>query len=146
MRRILVFLGIASVLLACGAEVDPTASSGSAARPTAAAEPTATVDAAKFEINQLPIESVDVQVRETMPVQVAVVVKGYLNDSCTTLHNIAQQRDGQTITLTITKQRPKGLDCAQVISEFSETITLEGDFPPGTYTLRVNDMEQTFTV
>jgi hypothetical protein len=94
----------------------------------------------------LPISAVDVRVLESDPVQVEAVVAGDLADSCTEVGAITQEREGTTVTVTIAVTRPADAICAAVITPVEQTISLDGDFPPGEYTLNVNDQTVTFSV
>ena len=76
---------------------------------------------------------------------VNVTVKGYLSDSCTELYQIKQSREENLVTVEITTRRPKDAFCAQVITEITESIRLEGNFPIGqNYKLIVNGAEKRF--
>lgn len=94
----------------------------------------------------LPISAVDVRVLDSNPAQVEAVVQGDLADSCTEVGLITQERQGATITVTILVTRPADAVCAAVITSVEQTIPLDGEFPPGEYTLQVNDQTVTFTV
>ena len=143
MRKMLMFL-FAAVLLA-GCSTGQTTSTATPAGPTAAPA-TPTPDMAGAEIKPMPIDSVEVQIRESQPVQVSVLVSGTLSDKCTTFHEATQVRNGNTIELTITTMRPKDMMCAQMIEIYSNTFPLEGDFPPGDYIVRVNGVEKSFKI
>ena len=94
----------------------------------------------------LPVEAVEVQVLESFPVQVQAIVTGYLPDSCTELGATTQTRAGTDVTVTITVTRPAGALCAAVITPVEQVIALDGEFPPGSYTVTVNGLRQSFTV
>ena len=94
----------------------------------------------------LDVTGVDVLLLESFPVQVRAVVAGYFPDSCTELGSVTQERQDATIRVTITTTRPPDAVCAQVITEIEEIVPLEGEFPPGEYTLIVNEFTTTFTV
>ncbi len=96
--------------------------------------------------DSLIVEQVDVQVLESFPVQVQVVVKGSLPDACTEIGEIGQTRDGNAVTVTIGAVRPADALCAQVLEPFEQVVPLDGPFPPGTYVVRVNGVETSFTV
>lgn len=97
------------------------------------------------DVFDLPVDSVEVNVMESFPVQVVAVVKGTL-DPCTQLRTVEQTREGNTITVRITGKRPVGIFCIQLAQPFEERVTLQGDFPTGQYTVIVNGVEQTFSV
>jgi hypothetical protein len=93
------------------------------------------------------IESFQIQKMESMPVQVSVLVKGWLSDSCTSLHQITQEREGNDFLITITTKRPADVNCLQMIMPFEEAIPLEVlGLRAGTYTVTVNQMSNTFTL
>ncbi len=135
-------LTAAAALLVIGLAPSPRLGAQDGATPGLyVASPSPSADAAL-----LPITGIDVLVLESFPVQVRAVVSGYLADSCTELGTVSQQREGSTIRVTITVTRPRDAVCAQVITDVEETVPLAGEFPPGEYTLLVNDQTTTFTV
>ena len=145
MRKMLMFLFAAVLLAGCStAQTTPTATPASGAAPTTIPAPTP--DMAGAEVKPMPIDSVEVQIRESQPVQVSILVSGSLSDKCTTFHEATQVRNGNTIELTITTMRPKDMMCAQMIEIYTNTFPLEGDFPPGDYIVRVNGVEKSFKI
>ena len=99
-----------------------------------------------MDIAPIQIDKVEVQITESQPVQVSAHVTGVIGDGCSSAMPVEQQRDGNTITLTINRQRPADAICTQIAKIYDETIRLQGDFPAGDYTLKVNTVTQTFTV
>jgi inhibitor of cysteine peptidase len=98
------------------------------------------------ETDRLTVESVQVRIMESFPVQVSAQVKGYLRDGCETLAGTTQSRSGNTVTVTIATDREMGRACIQVLAQVEENVRLDGPFPSGTYLVRVNGIEQTFRV
>lgn len=100
------------------------------------------------EADRLTIESVEVRVQESSPVQVTAAVKGHLRDSCELLGDTSQSRSGSTITVTITTTRDNERErpCLDVVTPIEQQVALEGAFPAGTYLVRVNGVERTFRV
>lgn len=95
------------------------------------------------------VEGIDILILESFPVQVSVVVRGSLPDSCTEVDQISQELDAETNTFSIeiTTARPPDATCAQVIGSFEETIALEVyGLPAGTYTVDANGVTGTFTL
>jgi inhibitor of cysteine peptidase len=93
------------------------------------------------------IESIEILILESFPVQVHVRVKGILGDSCTSLHQITQTRVENTFMITVTTTRPADAICADIITQFEEIISLDVyRLPAGTYTVDVNDVRDTFTL
>ena len=103
-------------------------------------------DAEKFIIADMPIKDISVMILESFPLQIHIVVNGFLRDGCTELNEITQQRDGNTIRVHITTKRPKDALCIQVITEIQERVPLEGGFLPGRYKVIVNDVEKEFEI
>jgi len=99
-----------------------------------------------FIIEDLPINDVDINLMESFPVQISLVIKGYLKDSCTKLNEITQKLDGNTIYVHITTKRPKDAMCALVITEIKERVSIKGGFLPGHYKLVVNDFVKEFDI
>ena len=83
---------------------------------------------------------------DSAPARVVVAVDGVVGDSCNTLKGVKQERKGNTVTVTITAERKLGGVCQELAQLYQETIRLEGDFPPGEYTVNVNGVKEEFTV
>jgi inhibitor of cysteine peptidase len=92
------------------------------------------------------VESVEVLILESFPLQAQAIVTGYLPDGCTELHEITVERDGQDFILTIETRRPTGdIACTEAIVPFEETVTLEiADLESGIYTVVAQDQSATF--
>jgi hypothetical protein len=106
-----------------------------------------TIELMELTINLAPIHEVQVNIAESYPPQVFVYVKGGLSDGCTTLHEIAEERDGNTINIEITTQSPKDKACIEVYSYFEKNINLGINFVSGeAYTINVNDMTTSFVM
>jgi hypothetical protein len=94
----------------------------------------------------LQVDNVEVQVAESAPPQVSARVQGTLGNGCYSLGQITQQRNGNTIEVTITTKHSGAEVCTMIAQMVDETIRLEGDFPSGEYTVRANGVEKTFMV
>jgi hypothetical protein len=97
-------------------------------------------------VEPILIDSVTVRVAESLPVQVFAHVNGIVGDGCSTLLPVEQSREGNRVAIAILRQRPKSAICTQIAKLFNEDIRLQGAFPPGHYTLRVNETLRTFDV
>jgi hypothetical protein len=101
----------------------------------------------EIEIQPAPIHEVRVNIAESYPPQVFVYIKGGLADSCTTFHELSTERSGNTIDITVTTQRPRDKQCAQVYGFFEQNVGLGSDFVSGeTYTVNVNDQTTSFVM
>ena len=97
-------------------------------------------------VDPIQIDQVEVRIAESFPVQVFVHVTGVIGDGCSSVLPTEQKREGNTVTVTINRQRPAEAMCTMIAKIYDENIRLDGDFPPGEYTLKVNTVTQTFTV
>jgi inhibitor of cysteine peptidase len=91
------------------------------------------------------VDSVEVLILESFPVQIHVVARGNLPDGCTTVDQVTQERDGNAFTVTITTIRPSGQVCTQALVPFERVIALDVlGLPAGVYTVTVNGVSETF--
>jgi len=81
---------------------------------------------------------------EAVPVE--VLVKGALPDACSELDEATQTRAANLVDVTLTMRRPRGVLCAQVVRPFRFYLPLDGTFPPGAYTLKVNGAAYPFRI
>jgi hypothetical protein len=94
-----------------------------------------------------PIESVDILIMESFPVQYSVVVTSGLPNSCETFAGYRMERDSDMIHIEIINWKPAdpGVACAEVYRIVETTIPLGSEFESGsTYTISVNDVTETF--
>ena len=99
----------------------------------------------QFIYKDAQIESIDVQVLESMPVQVHVVAHGFVGDGCTEIYQITKKREESAFFITITTRRPADAICTQIAKMFDEMISLDvQNLPAGRYSVDVNGMTKTF--
>ena len=103
------------------------------------------IDSITYVIKELPIVDGTAEILETSPPQVNLHITGYLEDSCTTLHQTTDSRQDNTIHVEITTKRPIDLVCAAVITEIEHIVSL-GTFEPGEYQAIVNEFSINFKV
>ena len=92
------------------------------------------------------VQSVEVQILESEPLQVNAIVRGQLPDAgCTIIASVDQVREGNTFKITLrTTTDPLAL-CAQTLTPFEQVIPLDVmNLPPGEYVVNVNGVEQSF--
>jgi hypothetical protein len=115
--------------------------------PTATTAPVETIDPENLMIGEAQVETLDILIMESFPVQVNVHVTGYLGDGCTTLGDIETTQEGDTFLVHITTQRPADAMCTQQLVGFEENVALDVEgLPAGTYTVDVNGVTDTFTL
>ena len=137
--KIILLLVILSILLAACA---PATSVSPQPAPALPVQP----PARDMIVDPIQIDQVEVRIAESFPVQVFVHVTGVIGDGCSSVLPAEQKREGNTVTVTINRQRPAEAMCTMIAKIYDENIRLDGDFPPGEYTLKMNTVTQTFTV
>ena len=103
------------------------------------------IDSITYAIKDLPIEDVSPMILESLPIQVNLHIKGYLADSCTTIHQTTDRRQDNTIHVQVTTKRPINLACATVVTEIEHIVPL-GTFDLGEYQASVNGFVISFEV
>ena len=136
--RIFIVIAALSMLIAACA---PGAGASPANTETPAPNPAPSMPA-----SVATVESVEVHILESMPVQVQIVVRGQLPDAgCTTIGSVEQAREGNVIRVTlVTTTDPLAL-CAQALTPFEHVISLDvSSLLPGKYIVNVNGVKKSF--
>jgi hypothetical protein len=94
----------------------------------------------------MQIDDVSVEIAESYPVQVFAIIKATLPDGCSSKGAITQMRQGNTIIINAEMNHSGADVCTMIVSFVDERIALEGDFPPGEYVLKVNNVETRFSI
>jgi hypothetical protein len=93
------------------------------------------------------VESLDILILESFPVQVNVQVSGYLGDGCTSIGEITTEREEDTFYVHISTVRPADAICTMQLVGFDEVISLDvHGLEAGAYTVDVNGETATFTL
>ncbi len=93
-----------------------------------------------------PVESIDILVLESFPVQIHVLVDGYLPTTCYEITQIEKHREGNTFYVKL-MMNDSGLVCIQKIEPFQEVVALDVyGLSAGTYYVNVNGIVDTFTL
>jgi uncharacterized protein YraI len=92
------------------------------------------------------VQSVEIQILESQPLQVNAILRGQLPDAgCTTISKIDQVREGNVFKLTLTTTTDPRALCAQALTPFEQVVSLNVDgLAPAQYTVEVSGIEQTF--
>jgi inhibitor of cysteine peptidase len=91
------------------------------------------------------VESVQIMILESFPVQIQVIAEGYLPDGCTEINEIKTEREGNVFNINISTKRPKDAVCTQAIESFTRTIPLDvWGLKAGNYTVNVNGATGSF--
>lgn len=130
-----------------GTEVDKTEDGAVSVSPSEpissdSAKSQPTKDENFVHLGDLNIESAQILVAESFPVQVSAQIKGTFPDACTGVGNIEQEREGETIFVRVGSVRPKDALCAQVITPFDYSVSIDVlNLPKGQYTIDVNGIK-----
>lgn len=128
-----------SLLLLTAVLVGLAACNQNSAEPTTSAEPQTTATPAADILGQAPVDSIEVLLLESFPVQVNVIAKGNLPDGCTEIDQIEQTRQDNAFQVTITTRRPGDAACTEQLVPFEEVIPLEVEnLPAGNYSINAN--------
>lgn len=147
--RALLFSLLVVTLAACsligGEEQEATAPPDSPTSTPEAEEPAEEPE--EPETRQADVESIEVLILESFPVQVNVIASGTLPDACTTLNDPAPRQEGNTFVVNLTATRLPEEVCSQAVVPFDKVISLDVEgLSAGTYTVSVNGVTGTFTL
>ncbi len=94
------------------------------------------------------VESIEIRIAESFPVQVFAILRGTLSDGCTTIADIAARGPlGDRFEIEITTQRPAGMMCTQALIPFERNLPLDVyGLPAGVYEVAAGDARATFTL
>lgn len=130
-KFVLIWIALLAWATAC-TRAEPTP------EPTVAPTPTTVVGSAM-------VDSVELLMMESFPVQINAIVKGNLSDGCTSIDQIGQSRSGNTITVTITATRLADAVCTMALVPFEEIVSLDVlGLSAGSYSVDVNGVRQSF--
>lgn len=116
--------------------------------PTAEPSPEATAAISTEPLQGIAsVDSIDIQLLESFPVQVNVRAHGNLPDGCTLIEQSRAEQQGNTFVVTISTIRPANMLCSQALVPFQEVVPLDVvDLPAGVYTVDVNGVTDSFTL
>ncbi len=89
--------------------------------------------------NQAVIDSVEILLMESMPVQVTVEITGSLSNGCLFIDTVETTREGMNFTINIITGREPQDVCTEALMPFTERVPLDVlGLEAGTYTVEVN--------
>jgi hypothetical protein len=86
----------------------------------------------------IQVTSVNVQLRESNPVQVALDVEGVVGNGCTRFQQVVQWREENTIVVRVLGRHTGAQVCTMIALLYHDTTLVDGPLPPGDYTVDVN--------
>lgn len=87
---------------------------------------------------QTVIETVEVNVLESFPMQLDLVITGYQPDGCDFPVEVEQTIDGNRVSVAVYRNIPVDTMCPMNIVPYNETIRIDGSFTGGTIRINVN--------
>lgn len=118
-----------------------------------ACQPSAPIDTPPAENDyvygqEATVESLEVLLMESFPLQARAVVSGYLPDGCTELYEVEVERQEQEFIISLTTRRQTGdVVCTMALVPFEESVDLEIEgLEAGTYTVIAQDQQAQFTL
>jgi len=99
----------------------------------------------EYTYGEAVIETIEIAILESFPVQIRAVLRGTVPDACTEIDSIAEQREGNTFTLVVRTRRPAEALCAQVLTPYETTTGLDVlGLPAGIYTVVAGEASASF--
>lgn len=131
----------------CGRSSIPLPPTAALSTPPVSSLPTPPPGEADVQIGMAVVDSVEVYIMESYPVQVSAVVRGNLPDGCTRISHSKQVLEGDTIRIELFTERPTDMMCTEALVPYEETVHLDiTGLPDGPYTLDVNGVQVEFNL
>lgn len=136
---LMVFTGL--VLSACQSVIQPE-------EPTDIPSETEPTEAVYEYGQRATVESLEVILLESFPVQAQAIVSGTLPDGCSELHEVSVEQQGLRFKLTLKTRHLTGdVACTEALVPLEETVDLDiQGLEAGTYTVVAQDKQATFTL
>jgi hypothetical protein len=128
-RQLMTSLVLSTQLLGCRGAPPPALVAG---------EATVTPEYMTGDFN---VQSVTADVEGEGPAEITLTVDGTLQDVCTQIDSVSQERMANLVSVHITTVRQKAVVCAQVLATHQEKIRLGTFADPGVYTIKVNGVQ-----
>jgi len=94
------------------------------------------------------VEEIEILMMESFPIQVVVLVRGYLPDGCTVIDQVRSRFEPESdrFVIEITTVRDADAVCTEAIVPFEERVSLDVyGLPAGTYFVDANGVVDSFT-
>lgn len=127
--------------------------------PATVVQPDTLVTVNEFIINELEnqamsdsskvmtnINSVDVNVMESNPMQLSIEVAGEHPDGCDLPVMVDQERDDDTVFISIYREVPADMMCPMMLNPYEATIKIDGSFESGKYKIDVNGVVKSIDI
>lgn len=96
---------------------------------------------------QAYVDTIQIAVQESFPVQVQAIVSGNLSDSCTHLGEVTVQRQDNVFTINLMTSRDGQAICTQALLPFTQNVPLDVQaLPAGMYTVNAGGISNVFNL
>lgn len=137
MLKVITLFLLFSSLTAC--------SSGNKSASTTTATRDSLVTQNQTASNEAKVESIQIVITESFPVQINVVAKGHLPNHCMLIDQVTEERDSNTFVIKILTTYQPGKNCTPAAQTFEEIIPLTVvGLKAGIYAVQVNGITDTF--
>jgi hypothetical protein len=110
-------------------------------------EPPDDQEETSYEYGTASVDSIDVLILESFPVQINVTARGQLPDGCTEIDEAQVQYEESHFAVTLTTRRPTDRMCTEALVPYEYTFPLEvRGLLAGEYTVDVNGAQGSFTL
>ena len=89
---------------------------------------------------------VDVTVSESQPRRISLDVEGEHPDGCEYPVIVGQTRRDNSIDIEVYREVPADVMCPMILQPYRDSISVEGSFAPGDYTINVNSHSQVVSI
>ncbi len=138
---LLLLLSLLLMLVACGGSEPETDGTPTETSPATAVSTDTPIQ------QEAAVDSIEILILESFPVQVDVRARGDLPDGCTMIDTVNTTQAGTTFNITITTLRQTGDLCTEALVPFEETISLDVlGLTAGTYAVNVNGINGSFAL
>jgi inhibitor of cysteine peptidase len=146
MRKLALLTVLLLLVAACGQSETGATSSEPTTTDGPGTTSSTTLDAPGGEKAQAFVDSVELLLLESYPVQVKAIVRGSLPTPCHTLAwNLGEPGPDASIVLEVYSTFDSAQVCAQVLQPFEQSISI-GAFTIGNYVLVVNGVDYRFSI
>lgn len=93
------------------------------------------------------VDSIEVMMMESFPLQALARIKGHLPDGCTVIGRIDQFIEGDLLRVSVETERPTGEMCTEALVPYEKEIALDIlGLPAGEYTVDINGVKSGFVL
>lgn len=101
--------------------------------------------AAPIDETEVRVDSIDLLILESFPVQVRAQLQGTTRSGCLVIDAVNATREGETFEISFTTSQLENARCTDERQPFEQSVALDVlGLPAGTYTVRAGDVSETF--